>query len=270
VRVPGSIGRRSVESLVQMKIDPALVKQLRLRRAWSQETLAEKAGLHPRTVQRVESHGVASLQTRLALATALDIDPAELERPGGEAPPTMTEGVETPGPRSAVQVDAARSSAPGVTAASARETRLPGVKGTLLVVLNMVVVVLSFGFVIVDQIYAYRLARQLQSAEMARSLSGVADFFLQFGLLTLPITIGAIYVAWRYRWVRILLIASVAGGLVLEAVFAATVSMFLPALWVASSENHAGMLLRFLGHATAVVCAFWAWIEFVRVRARDA
>lgn len=61
-----------------MKIDTALIKQLREQRAWSQEHLASVAGLSLRTVQRVEADGSASAETRMAIASALDVDVARL------------------------------------------------------------------------------------------------------------------------------------------------------------------------------------------------
>ena len=61
-----------------MKIAATTVRQLREARAWSQEQLATVSGISPRTVQRVESEGVASLDTRMALAAALECEPAML------------------------------------------------------------------------------------------------------------------------------------------------------------------------------------------------
>jgi transcriptional regulator with XRE-family HTH domain len=62
-----------------MKINAQLVISLRNRRSWSQEELATAAGLNLRTIQRIESDGVASLQSRKALAAAFDVDVTELE-----------------------------------------------------------------------------------------------------------------------------------------------------------------------------------------------
>lgn len=67
-----------------MKIDPGRLRQLRETRAWSQEQLAEVAGLSVRTVQRAESGGAASPETRMALAAALGMEPADLH--GGTDP----------------------------------------------------------------------------------------------------------------------------------------------------------------------------------------
>ncbi len=62
----------------EMKIAAATVRQLREARAWSQEQLAAVSGISPRTVQRVENEGVASLDTRMALAAALECTPETL------------------------------------------------------------------------------------------------------------------------------------------------------------------------------------------------
>jgi transcriptional regulator with XRE-family HTH domain len=62
----------------QMKINGEAVRALRERKSWSQEHLASAAGLSVRTVQRVEVDNIASAETRLALAAALDVPVAEL------------------------------------------------------------------------------------------------------------------------------------------------------------------------------------------------
>ena len=61
-----------------MKVDASLVKRLREAKSWSQEHLATVAGVSHRTVQRVESDGTASLETRMALASAWDVSAADL------------------------------------------------------------------------------------------------------------------------------------------------------------------------------------------------
>lgn len=67
------------EPNMDMKLNKNTIRDLRLQRSWSQERLAEEARLNPRTVQRVEADGTASLQTRLKLARALSVAPAELD-----------------------------------------------------------------------------------------------------------------------------------------------------------------------------------------------
>ena len=61
-----------------MQIDPSRLKQLREQRAWSQEHLAALSGLSVRTIQRLETSGAASHESRLALAAAFGLDPADL------------------------------------------------------------------------------------------------------------------------------------------------------------------------------------------------
>jgi transcriptional regulator with XRE-family HTH domain len=62
----------------QMKINGEAVRALREQKSWSQEHLANASGLSVRTVQRVEMDNVASPETRLALAAALDVPVAVL------------------------------------------------------------------------------------------------------------------------------------------------------------------------------------------------
>ena len=61
-----------------MKIDAELVKRMREERSWSQEHLATVAGVSLRTIQRLESEGSASLETRMALAGTFGIPAAHL------------------------------------------------------------------------------------------------------------------------------------------------------------------------------------------------
>ncbi|KQN99403.1 MULTISPECIES: helix-turn-helix domain-containing protein [Stenotrophomonas] len=68
-----------------MKIDANRIRTLREARGWSQEHLADVAGLSPRTVQRLEAEGKASHESRMAVAAALGIEPGQLA--GREAAP---------------------------------------------------------------------------------------------------------------------------------------------------------------------------------------
>jgi transcriptional regulator with XRE-family HTH domain len=64
---------------MNMNINAHLVITLRKRKSWSQEELATAAGLNLRTIQRIESDGVASLQSRKALAAAFDVEVSEFD-----------------------------------------------------------------------------------------------------------------------------------------------------------------------------------------------
>jgi transcriptional regulator with XRE-family HTH domain len=62
-----------------MKINVDLVLKARKQKSWSQEELAIASGLNLRTIQRVESEASASLQSKKALASALDLDIRDLD-----------------------------------------------------------------------------------------------------------------------------------------------------------------------------------------------
>ena len=56
------------------------VKALRAERSWSQDLLAQNAGVSKRTIQRLEKDGHCSHETLLAVAGAFDIDVRQLTR----------------------------------------------------------------------------------------------------------------------------------------------------------------------------------------------
>jgi transcriptional regulator with XRE-family HTH domain len=62
-----------------MKINAALILEERLKRAWSQDELSIATGLSIRTIQRMEKEGLASLQSKKALAAVFDIDATDLD-----------------------------------------------------------------------------------------------------------------------------------------------------------------------------------------------
>jgi len=61
-----------------MKINAEVVLKARKEKSWSQEELAIASGLNLRTIQRIESEASASLQSKKALASALDLDIQDL------------------------------------------------------------------------------------------------------------------------------------------------------------------------------------------------
>lgn len=62
-----------------MHIDPEKLLELRKERGWSQEKLAAISSISERTIQRVERNGLCSLDTKMALASALGIAPSDLQ-----------------------------------------------------------------------------------------------------------------------------------------------------------------------------------------------
>jgi XRE family transcriptional regulator, regulator of sulfur utilization len=61
-----------------------IVRKLRLQRGWTQDQLAEFAGISVRSVQRVERGAEASLETLKSLAAVFEVDVNTLKN--GEAP----------------------------------------------------------------------------------------------------------------------------------------------------------------------------------------
>jgi transcriptional regulator with XRE-family HTH domain len=68
---------------MSMKIDAELIIRLRKERSWSQEELAIASGLNLRTIQRIEREALASLQSKKAVAAALEVDTQDLESEEG-------------------------------------------------------------------------------------------------------------------------------------------------------------------------------------------
>lgn len=60
-------------------INTKLLKQIRNQKNWSQEELATASGLSHRTIQRIESSGNCSIESKRALAAALEIESNKLE-----------------------------------------------------------------------------------------------------------------------------------------------------------------------------------------------
>jgi DNA-binding XRE family transcriptional regulator len=67
-----------------MQINTSLLKQERTKRAWSQEHLAQVAGLGLRTVQRIEASGTASNESIASIATVLDMRVADFVKGHGK------------------------------------------------------------------------------------------------------------------------------------------------------------------------------------------
>ena len=62
-----------------MRVNAELLRSLREERSWSQEELAIAAGLNLRTIQRIEKEASASLQSKKALAAALEVSIHDLD-----------------------------------------------------------------------------------------------------------------------------------------------------------------------------------------------
>lgn len=62
-----------------MSVSNKLVKLMREERGWSQEQLATICGISERTVQRIEKDGKCSLESKMALSSAFEVSPIDLE-----------------------------------------------------------------------------------------------------------------------------------------------------------------------------------------------
>ncbi len=69
------------------------IRALRLERAWSQEQLAEIAGLSVRTIQRLEQGQPASLDTIKALAASFDLPASHFHPDNSEGEPPMSTAI---------------------------------------------------------------------------------------------------------------------------------------------------------------------------------
>jgi transcriptional regulator with XRE-family HTH domain len=72
---------------MDMQVDSKRIRSEREKRAWSQEHLAKLTGLGLRTVQRIESTGLASYESVSAIAAVLEISVSELRVVGPVVPP---------------------------------------------------------------------------------------------------------------------------------------------------------------------------------------
>lgn len=64
---------------MNVKVNGQLIKELRIKHSYSQEKLAGIIGVNLRTIQRIETTGVAALSTRGALANAFGVKPEDLD-----------------------------------------------------------------------------------------------------------------------------------------------------------------------------------------------
>lgn len=87
---PDSVLHSSCKGCIVMdvKLNSALIRQEREKRAWSQEHLAEVTGLALRTVQRIESSGSASYDSASAIAAVFNLPVATLRYDGVETSPS--------------------------------------------------------------------------------------------------------------------------------------------------------------------------------------
>lgn len=88
--------------------DGARIRVLRIQRGWTQEQLAEIAGISARTVQRAESANRASFETVKAIAGAFETDFGKLINLGAQSAsdpePKITDPADVPGPAPEIEL----------------------------------------------------------------------------------------------------------------------------------------------------------------------
>ncbi len=120
IQAPHDSANRGPDMEPRLNPDGAKIRALRIQRGWTQEQLAEIAGISPRTVQRAESAGCAAFETLRALAGAFEKDfdqllgstprrvrhhePQRVSRPAPAAGPTRKSDASITAARSAPSV----------------------------------------------------------------------------------------------------------------------------------------------------------------------
>ena len=223
-----------------MRIDGKIVRDLRLRRSWSQETLAENAGVNRRTIQRIESTGIVSLRTRNLIASTLGVEPTELDL-----------------------------QAPKQTARHEENQRSLVMPATALG-LYVIAAIVLFAFVVLDQLYFYLLEQELVVVGSTQLLSEVADFLLQFTGIAILIAFAATILIWQVKRARLLLLASASVGLIVPIAATVLLSAFGPDIWTFLDETGIGAIIRFALHGVAAALAIWSWLDFRSMRFVEA
>ena len=158
---------------VKMKVNVHRIKAERTRRAWSQEHLAEAAGLGLRTVHRIENSGNASLESIKALAAVFELEIDEITE-------SKTENSNREVPKTAIWV----------------------------MTLYAWLVAANFGAALLDAVYA-RLLTSL-SSDYHSVFSAIADSLLFLFFLSFLACLAALFVTWQIRLSRVLLLTNLA------------------------------------------------------------
>ncbi len=76
-----------------MYLSPITLKQHREKKGWTQDLLAHATGLSLRTIQRIESNGRASAESVLAISSALEVLPSNLQSSDSTIEANWTRGI---------------------------------------------------------------------------------------------------------------------------------------------------------------------------------
>lgn len=208
---------------MEMKIDTQRIKSERAKRAWSQEHLAEAAGLGLRTIHRIEKTGAASLESIKALAAVLELDieqlcVAENQRQAGQ----VTTGI-----------------APAALSAT---------------IIYAFLTAMNFGAMILDIIYARMLSNNPPQQGASVLFVEVADSLLTLNLLVLLAGLVALSFIWEFKNVRLLFLSSIVLSIVIPL-------MLVPFVDVTQDVSLMGSIFRLLVNSVVAGLVFkgmWA------------
>jgi len=220
---------------VDVRVDSARIRELRLGRAWSQELLAEKAGLNLRTIQRLESGGMASLKSVRAVAAGLGVGPDEIGATN---------------PESAREPDAGGSH---VSRSAA-----------LFVAVYALGTAITFGLTVLDQVYAFLLRTGSTAGSADYVFSEVADFLLQAAFLVALLAFAALVAAWNHVRTRVMIAASLTVGTALPIAVVVAINLISPGAWAGFEGSAWGPVVRFVLAAATVLLAGGAWFALPR------
>lgn len=159
---------------MEMKVDRQRIKAERAKRAWSQEHLAEAAGLGLRTIHRIENKGSASLESVKALAAVLELDISDLVLQEHQAIP------------------------PQDISKAARWS----------VGIHAVLKLIAFGAVILDILYARLLTSTQQADLVAPVFAAISDSLLSLAVWVGIALLASLVTTWHIPAVRTLLLVS--------------------------------------------------------------
>ena len=198
---------------MEMKVDIQRIKTERARRAWSQEHLAEAAGLGLRTVHRIEKSGRASLESVKALAAVFELMIEE------------------------------------ITLDSSEECHnFPAQSACWAISLYAWLVAAYFGASMLDSLYAYNLAGFSASPAVNNLVfSQIADSLLFILFLVFLTGLAALVMTWQLRKARYLLLLNMAIGLGIPLLLAVFVDVTTEtSAWGAWLRISLGLITVFL------------------------
>lgn len=216
---------------MDMNINRERVRKLRLERSWSQEALADKAGLNLRTVQRVENQGAASLQTRLALADTFGIAPAGLDLASPDRRPV----------------------------ANAVSGKFLADLGVVLTGVYLLLTFLSFGLMFVQQVYFTFFFQDMAFTGVGTVINPARGITTQAGLLLILLAVASIMTTWQHGKVKWLLLGCLFFHIILPGFLVNYLIVLSQLTWKGFNHSLPGIVMRLVLSTYACFLILKAW-----------